>query len=211
MWNRWSIVCSTYSRRAPKSTFSKKGTDLISLLLDIEEEGEVLTEEELHAQCIMLLFGGHETTRNLIGNGMYTLLRHPNEAAELRENPELIRSAVEELLRYESPVQYTGRSALEDVEICGVRLRRGEPLMFLNAAANRDPQRFENPDRLNLKRTNNPHLAFGAGAHFCIGNQLAMPSRKLVHKFRRMRLAQPKMEWIPSLGLRGLKELRVVL
>ena len=193
-----------------------KGTDLISLLLDIEEEGEVLTEEELHAQCIMLLFGGHETTRNLIGNGMYTLLRHPNEAAELRENPELIRSAVEELLRYESPVQYTGRTTLEDVEICGVRLRRGEPLMFLIAAANRDPQRFEDPDRLNLKRTNNPHLAFGAGAHFCIGNQLARLEAqvaiwKLVHKFRRMRLAQPKMEWIPSLGLRGLKELRVVL
>lgn len=193
-----------------------KGSDLISLLLDIEEEGEVLTEEELHAQCIMLLFGGHETTRNLIGNGMYTLLRHPKEAAELGENPELIRSAVEELLRYESPVQYISRIALEDVDICGERLRRGEPLMLLLAAANRDPQRFEDPDRLNLKRTNNPHLAFGAGAHFCIGNQLArlegqVAIWKLLQKFPRIRLAQPKMEWIPSLGLRGLKELRVVL
>ena len=194
----------------------QKGSDLISLLLDIEEEGEVLTEEELHAQCIMLLFGGHETTRNLIGNGMYALLRHPREAAELGENRELIRSAVEELLRYESPVQYTSRIALEDVDICGVRLRRGKPLVFLIAAANRDPQRFEDPDRLNLKRTNNPHLAFGAGAHFCIGSQLArlegqVAIWKLLQKFPRMRLAQPKMEWIPSLGLRGLKELRVVL
>lgn len=193
-----------------------KGSDLISLLLGIEEEGEVLTEEELHAQCIMLLFGGHETTRNLIGNGMYTLLRHPKEAAELGENPELIRSAVEELLRYESPVQYVSRIALEDVDICGVRLRPGEPLMFLLAAANRDPQRFEDPDRLNLKRTDNPHLAFGAGAHFCIGNQLArlegqVAIWKLLQKFPRMRLAQPKMEWMPSLGLRGLKQLRVVL
>jgi cytochrome P450 len=193
-----------------------KGSDLISLLLDIEEEGEVLTEEELHAQCIMLLFGGHETTRNLIGNGMYTLLRHPKEADELRQNPEMIRSAVEELLRYESPVQYTGRMALEELEICGVRLRRGEPIMFLLAAANRDPQRFEEPDRLNLKRANNPHLAFGAGAHFCIGNQLArlegqVAILKLLQKFPRMRLAQPKMEWVPNLGLRGLKELRVVL
>ena len=193
-----------------------KGSDLISLLLDIEEEGEVLTEEELHAQCIMLLFGGHETTRNLIGNGMYTLFRQPKEADELRQNPELIRSAIEELLRYESPVQYTARIALEDVDICGVRLRRGEPLMFLIAAANRDPQRFEDPDRLNLKRTNNPHLAFGAGAHSCIGNQLArlegqVAIWKLLQKFPHMRLAHPKMEWIPSLGLRGLKELRVVL
>ena len=134
----------------------------------------------------------------------------------MRENPELIRSAVEELLRYESPVQYTGRTALEDLVICGVQLRGGESLMFLLAAANRDPQRFEDPDRLNLKRTNNPHLAFGAGAHFCIGNQLArlegqVAIWKLLQKYPRMRLAQPKAEWIPRLGLRGLKELRVVL
>ena len=182
----------------------------------VGERRKVLTEEELHTQCIMLLFGGHETTRNLIGNGMYTLLRQPKEADELRQNPELIRSAIEELLRYESPVQYTARIALEDVDICGVRLPRGEPLMFLIAAANRDPQRFEDPDRLNLKRTNNPHLAFGAGAHSCIGNQLArlegqVAIWKLLQKFPHMRLAHPKMEWIPSLGLRGLKELRVVL
>jgi cytochrome P450 len=164
----------------------------------------------------MLLFGGHETTRNLIGNGMYTLLRHPNEADELRQKPELIRSAVEELLRYESPVQYTGRVALDELDICGVRLRRGEAIVFLNAAANRDPRRFEDPDRLNLKRGNNSHLAFGAGSHFCIGSQLArlegqVAIWKLLRKFPRMRLAQSKAQWIPYLGLRGLKELRVVL
>lgn len=193
-----------------------KSSDLISLLLDIEEEGEVLTEEELYAQCIMLLFGGHETTRNLVGNGMYTLLSHRDEAAELRDNPEMIRSAVEELLRYESPVQYTGRICAEDLDICGVRLCRGESILFLNAAANRDPQRFEEPDRLNLKRANNPHLGFGAGAHFCIGSQLARLEGQvaiwnLLRKFPHMRLAQSKMAWIPNLGLRGLKELRVVL
>ena len=193
-----------------------KAGDLIRLLLDIEEEGDVLTEEEIYAQCTLLLVAGHETTRNLVGNGMYTLLRHPDEAAELRQNPDLIRSAVEELLRYESPVQYVTRVAREDIEICGVRLRQGEPILFLNAAANRDPQRFQDPDRLDLKRVNNSHLAFGAGAHFCIGSQLArlegqVAIWKLIQKFPRMRLSQPKAEWVPNLGLRGLKELRVVL
>ena len=98
-----------YFREAVAVRRKEKGNDLISLLMEIEEDGDVLTEEELYAQCVMLLFGGHETTRNLIGNGVYTLLLHPEQAAELREHPELIRSAVEELLRYESPVQYTGR------------------------------------------------------------------------------------------------------
>ena len=195
---------------------TRRGNDLVSLLLDIEEEGEVLTEEELYAQCIMLLFGGHETTRNLIGNGIYTLLRHPEQAAELRGNQELIRSAVEELLRYESPVQFSARVTREEVGICGAQLGRGETILFMNAAANRDPQRFQEPDRLDLKRANNSHLAFGAGAHFCIGSQLArlegqVAIAKLLHKFPRMRLVKPKVEWLPNLGLRGLKELRVVL
>jgi cytochrome P450 len=116
----------------------QRGTDLISLLLDIEEDGEVLTEEEVYAQCVMLLFGGHETTRNLVGNAMYTLLRHPEMMEELRENPGLIRSAVEELLRYESPVQYTARIAKEELDICGVQLRAGEQILFMLGAANRD-------------------------------------------------------------------------
>jgi cytochrome P450 len=142
----------------------QKGGDLISLLLDIEEDGEVLTEEELYAQCVMVLFGGHETTRNLIGNGMYTLLRHPQEMAELLQNPELIRSAVEELLRYESPVQFSARVAKDEMEICGVQVRRGQAILFMLGAANRDPQQFKEPDHLDLKRLHNPHLAFGAGA-----------------------------------------------
>jgi len=194
----------------------KKGDDLISLLLDIEEGGEVLTEEEVYAQCVMLLFGGHETTRNLVGNGMYTLLRHPAEMAELRENAGLIRSAVEELLRYESPVQYTGRMAKEELEICGVRLRAGDPILFILGAANRDPQQFRDTDRLDLKRLNNPHLAFGAGAHFCIGNQLArlegqVAILKLVERFPRMQLAPQSVEWVPNPVLRGLKALPVEL
>src|SRR5947208_7303456 len=107
----------------------------------------------------MLLFGGHETTRNLIGNGLYTLLRHPEQAAELRNNPELIRSAVEELLRYESPVQYTGRMVLQDFEFCGVPARRGQEIIFMLGAANRDGSQFGGRDGRDPKGSKAAHLA----------------------------------------------------
>jgi len=185
-------------------------------LLDIEEDGEVLTEDELYAQCVGLLFAGHETTRNLIGNGMYTLLRYPEEMAKLREDPELIRTAVEELLRFESPVQFTSRVAKEEMEVCSVRVGQGQPVLFMLGAANRDPRQFKDPDGLNLRRLNNPHLAFGAGAHFCLGNQLARLEGQiailaLVQQFPRMRLAEQQVEWAPNFGLRGLKALPVIV
>lgn len=193
-----------------------KGTDLISLLIDIEEEGEVLTEEELYAQCIALLFAGHETTRNLIGNGMYTLLRHPEETAELRENPEMIRSAVEELLRFESPVQFTARVLKEDIEICGQHIPKGWSILCMLGAANRDPKRFKEPDQLNLKRLNNQHLAFSAGPHACIGAQLArlegqVAIMNLVRRYPQMRFMGPRPEWASTFGFRGLKTLPVTL
>jgi len=210
-----AIHCLTsYFRDAVAVRRNQKGDDLISLLMQIEEDGDVLTEEELYAQCVMLLFGGHETTRNLIGNGLYTLLRHPEQAAELREHPELIRSAVDELLRYESPVQYTGRMVLEDFELCGVEARRGQEIIFMLGAANRDPRQFKDPDRLDLKRANNPHLAFGAGAHFCIGNQLArlegrVAILKILQEFPQMRSVSAEPEWLPNFSFRGLKTLLV--
>ena len=193
-----------------------KGDDLISLLIDIEQDGDVLTEEELHAQCVMLLFGGHETTRNLIGNGMYTLLKNPQTMTEIRENPEIIRTAVEELLRYESPVQFISRVAKEEIEVAGTHVHAGENIMFLLGAANRDPIQFEEPDRLNLRRLKNDHLAFGAGAHFCIGNLLArlegqVAILKLLQKFPRMRLAAERPEWAPNFSIRGLKTLTVAV
>ena len=203
---------TSYFREAVAARRNQKGNDLISLLMEIEEDGDVLTGEELYAQCVMLLFGGHETTRNLIGNGLYTLLRHPEQAAELRDNPELIRSAVEELLRYESPVQYTGRMVLEDFEFCGIPARRGQEIIFMLGAANRDGNQFKDPDRLDLKRAKNPHLAFGAGAHFCIGNQLArlegqVAILKILQEFPEMRSASPEPEWLPNFSFRGLKTL----
>jgi cytochrome P450 len=193
-----------------------KGTDLISLLIDIEEEGEVLTEEELYAQCIALLFAGHETTRNLIGNGMYTLLQHPQETAELREEPEMIRTAVEELLRYESPVQFTARVLKEDIEICGQRIPKKWSILCMLGAANRDPKRFDEPNRLDLKRLNNQHLAFSAGPHACIGGQLArlegqVALLNLVQRFPKMKHTGPRPEWASTFGFRGLKSLPVVL
>jgi len=193
-----------------------KSNDLISLLIDIEEEGEVLTEEELYAQCIALLFAGHETTRNLIGNGMYTLLQHPEETAELRETPNMIRTAVEELLRFESPVQFTARVLKEEIEVCGQRVPKKWTILCMLGAANRDPKQFKEPNQLNLKRLNNQHLAFSAGPHFCIGSQLArlegqVAISKMLQRFPQMKLAGPRPEWASTFGLRGLKSLPVTM
>jgi cytochrome P450 len=205
-----------YFRKTVAERKRNKGNDLISLLIDIEEEGEVLKEEELYAQCIALLFAGHETTRNLIGNGIYTLLQNAEQTAELRENPEMIRSAVEELLRYESPVQFTARVLKEDIEICGQHIPKKWTILCMLGAANRDPKRFKDPNQLDLKRLNNQHLAFSAGPHACIGGQLArlegqIAILNLVQRFPEMKLSGPRPEWASTFGLRGLKDLRVVL
>ena len=205
---------ASYFREIVTERRLHKGTDLISLLIDIEEDGDVLDDEELYAQCVMLLFGGHETTRNLIGNGMYTLLKHPEALADLRRNPEIIRTAVEELLRYESPAQFVSRIAKEEMEIAGVPIQAGESVLFLIAAANRDPRKFDHPDQLDLRRLKNDHLAFGAGAHFCIGNLLArleaqVAILKLIQRFPAMRLTVDHPDWALNFGLRGLKSLPV--
>jgi cytochrome P450 len=210
------IELTDFFRKAVAERRRNKGSDLISLLIDIEEEGEVLTEEELYAQCIALLFAGHETTRNLIGNGMYTLLRHAQETEELREKPEMIRTAVEEILRYESPVQFTARVLKEDIEICGQHIPKKWSVLCMLGAANRDPKRFKDPNQLDLKRLNNQHLAFSAGPHACIGGQLArlegqIALLNLVQRFPEMKLAGPRPEWAPTFGFRGLKSLPVIV
>ncbi|MGA2647908.1 MAG: cytochrome P450, partial [Candidatus Sulfotelmatobacter sp.] len=209
------LELTEFFRKTVAERRRNKGSDLISLLIDIEEEGEVLTEEELYAQCISLLFAGHETTRNLIGNGMYTLLKNPQQTAELREKPEMIRSAVEELLRFESPVQFTARVLKEDIEVCGQRIPKGWTILCMLGAANRDPKQFKEPNQLNLGRLNNQHLAFGAGLHFCIGAQLArlegqLAILNLVQRFPEMKLAGPRPEWASTFGLRGLNSLPVI-
>ncbi len=210
------IQLNDFFRKTVAEKRRNKDTDLISLLIDIEEQGEVLTEEELLAQCAALLFAGHETTRNLIGNGMYTLLKNPEQTADLREHPEIIRSAVEEILRYESPVQFTSRVLKEGMEICGQRMPKNWSILCMLGAANRDPKQFEKPDRLNLRRLKNEHLAFSAGPHFCIGNQLARMEGQvallnLVQRFPKMKYTDDSPEWAPTFGFRGLKALSVKL
>jgi len=188
--------------------------DLLSALIAAEEAGDKLSEEELLATCILLLIAGHETTVNLIGNGTLALLRHPVELRRLRETPGLITSAIEELLRYDGPVQRTARIPSEDVTIGGRRIARGEMVMPFIAAADRDPAQFPDPDRLDLGRADNRHIAFGWGIHFCLGAPLARVEGQiaidaLVRRLPKLALDIDKPEYRQSLTLRGLKSLPV--
>jgi pimeloyl-[acyl-carrier protein] synthase len=186
--------------------------DLISGLIAVEERGDVLSERELLVMLILLLVAGHETTVNLIGNGVLALLRSPDQLALLRDaRPELLDSAVEELLRWDAPVQLTARVVGEDCELGGRALRRGELVMTLLGAANRDPARFPDPDRLDLARAPNQHLSFGRGIHFCLGAPLArlegrIAIGELVRRFPGLRLAG-EPERSETITLRGLRRL----
>jgi pimeloyl-[acyl-carrier protein] synthase len=149
------------------------GADLLTALISAEDQGQQLSEAELVSMCVLLLVAGHETTVNLIANGTLALLRNPEARASLQADPELAGSAVEELLRYDSPVQFTSRHALADLDIGGRRIRAGETVIGVLGAANRDPAQFPDPDRLDLARAPNRHIAFGGGIHFCLGAPLA--------------------------------------
>jgi cytochrome P450 len=157
--------------------------------------------------------GGQETTSNLIGNGLLTLLRHPEEADRLRADPSLIPSAVEELLRYESPSQHTARLAPDDVELGGVPIRRQQAVIAVMGAANRDPARFADPDRFDIERSDNRHLAFGWAAHFCFGASLARVEAQVVFEallgLQDLHLQAGPLVWRANLGLRGLSALNV--
>jgi cytochrome P450 len=188
--------------------------DLLSALIAAEEAGDKLSEDELIATCILLLIAGHETTVNLIGNGTLALLRHPGELRRLRETPGLITSAVEELLRYDGPVQRTARITSTEVTIGGRTIGKGEMVMPFVGAADRDPSQFTGPDRLDLGRTDNRHIAFGWGIHFCLGAPLARVEGQiaidsLVRRLPRLTLVDDEPEYRQSLTLRGLKALPV--
>ena len=192
----------------------RPGEDLLSGLIAAEDQGEQLSPAELVSTCVLLLIAGHETTSGLIGNGTLALLRHPDEMRRLREDPSLIRSGIEELLRFDSPVQLTGRLMLEDVEIGGRRIAKGEDVVAIVGAANRDPGQFPDPDRLDLGRPENRHMAFGGGIHFCLGAHLArlegrVAIGELMRRFPTLDLATDEVEWRDTITLRGLKSLRV--
>lgn len=210
------LTLTEFFREAVAVRRRNPGKDLVSLLLEIEADGETLTEDEVYAQCIMLLFAGHETTRNLIGNAVYTLLQQPEALEQLRDDPNLIRSGVEEFLRYQSPVQFMSRLVKEEIEFEGVRLEAGKPMLIMLGAANRDTKHFKDPDKLDLARSNNRHLAFGAGTHFCIGNQIARLKAqtailKIVQRFPRLHLCEQAPQWAPIYMLRGFKSFPVGL
>jgi cytochrome P450 len=162
-----------YFRRVFAERRREPRDDLVSSLVAVEEAGGVLSETELLSVTALLLGAGHETTTSLIANGVVALLRHPRERRRFRDNPELAASAVEELLRYDSPVQLTDRLAVADAELGGHRIRRGQVVWVLLGAANRDPEVFTEPERLDLGRVDNRHIAFGHGPHFCLGAALA--------------------------------------
>lgn len=188
--------------------------DLLSLLIEAEEQGDKLSEGELLATCVLLYIAGHETTVNLIGNGLLALLRHPEELERLRDAPSLIQSAVEELLRYDGPVQRTARIANADVELGEHKIPKGSMVVPVIGAANRDPAHFPDPDRLDVSRPDNRHIAFGFGIHFCLGAPLARLEGQitlgtLLHRLPRLALSTERPEWRESQVLRGLKALPV--
>ncbi|MEC3841323.1 cytochrome P450 [Bacillus amyloliquefaciens] len=186
--------------------------DVISTLISEEQ----LSEEEVLASCILLIIAGHETTVNLICNGVYSLLKHPDELSKLRENPQLIASATEEFLRFESPTQLTARTASEDCIINQHLIKKGEQVYILLGAANRDPEVFHRPHHLDITRNPNPHLAFGKGAHVCIGSSLARIEAQtailtLLERAPDIRLVKTDITYRKLFGFRSLSALPVVL
>ncbi len=189
---------------------------LIHSLLTAEVDGDRLNEEEVVANTIVTMVGGQETTTNLIGNGVLTLLNNPAEMQRLQADLSLIPSAVEELLRYESPSQHTARLAPADRELGGKRIQKRQAVIAVMAAANRDPQRFPDPDRFDITRQDNRHLAFGYAAHFCFGAPLARAEGQvafetLLRRFPKLKLEPQQLEWRTNSGLRGLNSLKVNL
>jgi cytochrome P450 len=205
---------TAFFRKAVEEQKKKPCPGLVHSLVQAEVEGDRLTEEEVIANCIITLVGGLETTTNLIGNGVLTLLRHPDEMQHLRNNPSLIVSAVEELLRYESPSQHTARLAPSDVTLGGKSIRKRQAVIAVMGAGNRDPERFPDPDRLDLARQDNRHLAFGWAAHFCFGAPLArlegqVAFATLLNRFPDLTLDSGPIIWRENLGLRGLQALNI--
>ncbi|MGH8645092.1 MAG: cytochrome P450 [Gammaproteobacteria bacterium] len=190
------------------------GDDLVSRLVQAEAAGEIQGGAELLAQCAMLLFAGHETTRNLLGNGLQALLSHPVQWQRLQQAPELLPGAVRELLRYDSPVQYTGRRVATDLKLQGQWLRRGDLVVPLIGAANRDPARYAQPDELDIARRDGSSLSFGSGPHVCIGAALTRMEAEIVfsHMLRRwpeLRLVDSTPQWSGNPVYRGLVALPV--
>ena len=205
-----------YLRELAAERRQNPGEDLLSHLVSVRDaEGDKLTEDELVTTCILLLNAGHEATVNVSGNGTLALLQHPEQLRRLREDRSLLPTAIEELMRFDSPLQLFERTATEDVEIGGVTVERGRKIAALLGSANRDPAVFVEPDTLDVGRTENPHISFGAGVHFCIGAPLARVELQatfgaLLDRTTTFELGGDP-ERRPEFVIRGLRTLPVVL
>ncbi len=203
-----------YLRDVARERRANPRDDVISELATLEVEGDRLAEDELLSTCVTLLVAGHETTTNLIASATWLLLRHPEQRERLRAEPALMASAVEEVLRFESPLHRVGRTALSDTEIAGTKIRKGETVFLLLAAANRDPAQFPKPDVFEIGRTPNKHIAFGYGIHFCLGAALARLEAPIAlgaifERWPDPKLAPEPLRWHSGV-MRGLKTLPLV-
>jgi hypothetical protein len=203
-----------YFQEAVRETRQNPRPGLVHALISAETDGMRLTEDEVIASLIVTMVGGQETTTNLIGNGLVSLLQNPDQLALLRDDPTVLTPAVEELLRYESPSQQTARLAPDDLELGGKKIRKRQAVIAVMAAGNRDPQRFPDPDRLDLRRADNRHLAFGWAAHYCFGAPLARMEGQIAFDTLLRRLVGVRLEpqdfvWRDNLGLRGLTSLKI--
>lgn len=208
------VACREYFGALIAQRRNSPSNDLISKLIAVEEQGSKLNEEELTGACITLMAGAYETTTYLISNGLLALLQHPDQLQRLRENPTLIDSAVEELLRYDGPALSVVRRVIEDTEIGGKCLRTGQKVYCMLHAGNRDPARFPEPDRLDIGRKDNRHLGLGQGIHFCLGAVLTRIETKIaintiVQRLPDLRLDTHELTWVPNLAMRGLQALPV--
>jgi len=205
--NQYLIPLVEERRKNPKN-------DLISLLVQAEESGNKLTREEVLSNCILLLVAGHETTVNLIGNTVLNLLRYPEQLDLLKKQPELTESAIEEVLRFESPVQAVRRMPSDDLELAGTKLKKDDMIMIFLGSANRDPEQFPNADKFDITRKENKHLAFSEGIHYCLGASLARTEgqialRQLFNRLPNLKLATDKVEFKMPFALRGPRNLPV--
>lgn len=192
------------------------GDDLLSHLIRAEAAGDHLSEDELVAMVSLLFLAGHETTTNLLGNGLLALARHPDAADRVRANPSLVRSMVEEILRYEPPTLLNVRVTKQPVEVAGIEIPPGHLLYLVLGSANRDPEAFADPDRFDVTRNPNPHLSFGGGAHYCIGAPLArlqsqVAFGRLLRRWTSVHLATTVVGWRPMANIRGLERLPIAV
>jgi pimeloyl-[acyl-carrier protein] synthase len=193
---------------------AQPGEDLVTALIAAEEQGERLSHEELISTLLLLFTAGHETATNLIGNGLLALLRNPDQLRRLKQDPGLMRPGIEELLRYDSPVQFVIRIVKEPMTVRGQDFVRGDSMLLVIGAGNRDPEQFADPDVLDVGRKDNKHLSFGGGIHFCLGSVLARMEAQavlgaLISQFSELELAADDVRWRPHINLRGLEALPI--